>query len=454
MNGRPRIRLLRAACLLAFCWLSLPQPAAAQTWLQQDTVITFTPLAAQPLGRSVGVSLTLTDTQGTPLPYRQLEVFLGSDQAKRARTNSEGVAKVRLEAGLSAGQYTLNATFAGYENYLSSSATTTFVVAPAVLTVRTVPPLAGVKFLLGGRAFSTAADGSGQISVSESGRYHLEVLPWRTKAARATFIRWDNGIFEAGRNVTLPRDSVIGAGFNVEQLVTPTFVDLEQHPVSARRVSTVTFKSSYGTTESFGEPLGGVKPVWVQASQVVRRPTGLEAKKISYVLESVMIDGSNVVNRGQQRFLVNREGWNLKLLLYDARFQAVDALFGFPLGTGVTLEYPDGHTKLLRFGAADQVATGPLARGLYKVQVVGAQGMAPLTPVALSRDQAVELKVLSRLDMGVGLGLGLALALSLLLLGRPQLIGLKRRGGFSEFPERRRTPPRQGRHPSNSSEWR
>ena len=454
MSGRTRSRLLRAACLLAFSLLALPKPAAAQSWLQQDTVITFAPLAAQPLGRSVGVTLTLTDTQGTALPYRQLEVFLGADQAKRTRTNREGVAKVRLEAGLSAGRYTLSATFAGYENYLSSAATTTLVVAPAVLTVRTVPPLAGVNFLLGGRAFSTAADGSGQISVSKSGRYHLEVLPWRTKAARATFIRWDNGIFEAGRNVTLPRDNPLEAGFNVEQLVTPTFVDLEQHPVSARRVSAVTFKSSYGTTESFGEPLGSVKPVWVQASQVVRRPTGLEAKKISYVLESVMIDGSNVVNRGQQRFLVNREGWNLKLLLYDARFQAVDALFGFPLGTGVTLEYPDGHTKLLRFSAADTVATGPLARGLYKVQVVGAHGMAPLTPVALSRDQAVELKVLSRLDMGAGLGLGLALALSLLLLGRPQLIGLKRKTGRSEFPDRRRAPLRPEHSPSKSSEWR
>ena len=451
MNDRTFPRRLRAVRLLALlCWLTLPQPVAAQRWLEQATVITLTPLAAQPLGLSVGVTLTLTDAQGTPLPYRQLEVLIGGNKAKRALTNREGVAKVRLEAGLPAGRYTLEAAFAGYQNYLSSSATTTFTIEPAVLTVRTVPPLAGVNFSLGGRVFSTAADGSGRISVTQSGRYHLEVLPWSTKSARATFIRWDNGIFEAGRNVTLPRDSLLEAGFNVEQLVTPTFVDLEKHPVSARRIAAVTFKSSYGATETFG----GTKPVWLQAGQVVRRPTGLEAKKISYVLESVMIDGSNVVNRGQQRFVVNRKGvWKLKLLLYDARFKAIDAVFGFPLGTGVTLEYPDGHTKLLRFGATDTVATGPLARGLYKVQVVGARGMAPLTPVALSRDQAVELKVLSRLDMGVGLGLGFTLALSLLLLGRPQLIGLKRRAGVSATLNRR-GPLRPERHPSKSSEWR
>ncbi len=418
----PPLPALRFLGVLIF--LLLPKPAVAQDWLKKDTVVTFAPLAAQPLGRSVGVSLKLADKQGKLIPYRRLEFFIGGEWIESAHTNSKGIAKIRIDAGLPAGQYTLKAAFDGYKNYLSSSATTTLTFQPAVLTVSTVPPLEGVNFSLDGRVFSTAANGTAQITVSESGVHQLEVLPWSTPSSRATFIRWKNGIFEPSRSVEIPRDRSLEAGFNLEHLVRPTFVSLEDQPVSAERVSEVTLKSSYGAAVSFG----GVHPVWLQASQVVRRTTGLEAKEISYALESVEIDGSNVVNRGQQRFLVNRKGiWEIELLLYHARFQAVDAVFGFPLGTGVTLEYPDGDKKFLRFGAADEVKIGPLARGLYKVQVVGARGMAPLTPVALSRDQAVELKVLSRLDMGVGLGLGTFFALSLLLLGRPQLVGLKRK---------------------------
>jgi hypothetical protein len=56
---------------------------------------------------------------------------------------------------------------------------------------------------------------------------------------------------------------------------------------------------------------------------------------------------------------------------------------------------------------------------LYRLQVVGAAGMAPLTPVSISRDQDVELKVLSTLDLSLAVGFGVLLALGLLVVGRP-----------------------------------
>ena len=61
-----------------------------------------------------------------------------------------------------------------------------------------------------------------------------------------------------------------------------------------------------------------------------------------------------------------------------------------------------------------------MARGEYKLQVKGALGSAPLTPMALSRDQNVMLKVLTVLDMGVGVAIGLIIAFGLLFYGRPQ----------------------------------
>jgi hypothetical protein len=59
---------------------------------------------------------------------------------------------------------------------------------------------------------------------------------------------------------------------------------------------------------------------------------------------------------------------------------------------------------------------------LYHVQVKGVTGMAPLTPIALSKDQEVELKVLSGLDIGAGIALGLTIALVLLFYKRPYLL--------------------------------
>jgi predicted RNA-binding Zn-ribbon protein involved in translation (DUF1610 family) len=56
------------------------------------------------------------------------------------------------------------------------------------------------------------------------------------------------------------------------------------------------------------------------------------------------------------------------------------------------------------------------------VTVIGAQGFAPPTPIALSRNQDVELMVFSYLDMGVLLSIGAVLALGLLFFGRPHLM--------------------------------
>lgn len=414
MRGRAFITLLTTLLLL------LAGLAQAQG---EPTTLAILPIELPPLGQSIGVTLHLADAAGALLPHRRLLLYLNGEPLGRTHTNSEGVAKARLDEGLPAGGYTLEAAFEGYKAYRPARTATTFTIEPALLTVKTVPPIAGVAFSLDGYVFATQADGVARTSVAQSGVYTLELLPWKDKATRLSFGRWRDGVYEPRRKVELPKDSSLEAGFDVSYLVKTTFVDLAGKSVSPERITELTFKSSYGATHT----LRGAQPVWLQANRVLRRTWGLEEKKIRYALESVTVDGSNVVNRGQQRFAVNQtEAWKIELLLYHARFSAADAVFGFPLGDGVSLEYPDGHKKFLKFGADNSVAVGPLARGLYKAQVAGARGMAPPTPIALSRDQTVALKVLSALDMGVGLSLGLVGALGLLLLGRPQLFGLKR----------------------------
>ena len=123
--------------------------------------------------------------------------------------------------------------------------------------------------------------------------------------------------------------------------------------------------------------------------------------------------------QAQQRFyVVPGRFWSIELQLFSADFTARDALLRFPIGTRLDLEYPDGTVRSLPLdqdGAA-QIASVP--RGLYHVKIGGGSGYAPRTPLALSRDQSVELLMISYLDMAlVGASLGI-FALAILFFGR------------------------------------
>ena len=69
-----------------------------------------------------------------------------------------------------------------------------------------------------------------------------------------------------------------------------------------------------------------------------------------------------------------------------------------------------------------------LARGNYSFRVLGVPGISPRAPVALSKDQQLDTRVISYLDLGV-IGLaGALLALALLLYGRMSLQRSQARG--------------------------
>lgn len=430
MTGRTRTLTLRALQLLGLLAL-LGSGLAAQS-----ARLDILPLEPQPLGQRVVVEVRLSDAAGTPLASKGLELFLNGQRIRRADTNSAGLATVAIEEALPAGRYELTATFSDAAHG-DARAAATFSVQAADLAVRVVPARAGLQFSLGDRIFTTGADGVARISVADSGSYRLTFLPPEDAAGvRVRFNRWKDNIFVPYRDIAVPRQRPLELGLEISYLVSPAFVDLAGRPVDAERVSKLTMTSSYGTAYE----LTGGQAVWLQSNNVLRRTWGLEEKKITYSLQSVIIDGSDVVNRGQQRFQFQPNStWTIETLLYNARFRAVDAVFGFPVGAGLSVEYPDGRTETFPFGPNKEVELSGLARGLYKVQVTGMRGLAPVTPVALSRTQDEELKVLSALTIGVGFGLGLILAVGLLLYGRPHLLGLKLK---------RRTAPTYGPSPT------
>lgn len=414
--------LLTISLLIMSLAVSTPVAKAQGEIEKLRSSLTIEPLEPQPVGSQIAVEVSLVNEKGRGIPNKVLNLYINDEQVRRARTDENGLATISIGRDWPIGEYKLRVAFDGTEAYLQASDNIVFTVRPVRLVIETVPPLPDVRFVLGDQTYVTQADGLVQIELDQVGTYHLEVQPPKTDTAqtdsRIAFERWADSVFTPKREVIVTRDKRLQAGFVLSHPVTQTFVDLNGDPVDEARISTLTLKSSFGTKHTFDDG----QAHWLQANRISRASNGLEVAPAQYSVESVIIDEANVVNKYQQRFFIKpNDNWELVLLLYYANIRAKDAIFGFPLGTGVNLEYPDGRIESLTFGGDDEIRVGPLARGNYKLQVTGARGIAPPTPIALSRDQNVELKVLSIFDMGVGLVLGALLGFGLLFYGRPQL---------------------------------
>ena len=205
--------------------------------------------------------------------------------------------------------------------------------------------------------------------------------------------------------------------------VAPTFVDLSGRPVDPRLVTSVVMRGSQGRRQVFERGRSG----WLQGNRVVPASHGTRSVAIYYSAQKALVDGSSVVHRGQQRFFpAKSRAMELRLLLFAARVTVRDALLGFPMGSVVRLEYPSGREQRHALGPGGELTLRSLPRGDYRVSV-DALGISPSRPVALSRDQQVDLRVISWLDVGVLL-LGLAsIALVLLFLRRPGALMARRR---------------------------
>ncbi|GMR11562.1 MAG: hypothetical protein BMS9Abin28_2397 [Anaerolineae bacterium] len=293
---------------------------------------------------------------------------------------------------------------------------------PATLEIRTVPAMEGIQFALDGRAFETDEQGAASLRVWRGGTHQLEVLPLPSEAGerRLEFSRWGDAVFTTQRPIVIDESTSLEAGFDVYYPVKLGYVDLEGSSVASDRISSAVLKNSIGDVYT----IAGEETAWLQASRILGRDLNLDPAEIVYTVNSVTIDGSNVVNRGQQRFVLEPDlRPQIELLLYSAKLSANDALFGFPIGRGMQLEYPDGRQEYFPFESGSELRLNTLARGTYRVSAVTGLGIAPASVFVLSRDQEVQAIVISALDLGVVALLAVALLLGLLLAGRPQLRG-------------------------------
>ncbi len=304
-----------------------------------------------------------------------------------------------------------------------------------VVTVQTVPPVKGMKYVLRGRTLH--ADGKGRLRLNGDAKElarNLKVLRTPVKP----------GVFATlGRYY--PTGDILSVTVSYYYRARPVYINLQGKEVDPSVVSALHIKGVHGKVYKFH----GSETRWLHGSRVVtaqtigrkRRgdePPNFRVKRLDYGVKSAMVEGSNVVNEGQQRFIPGRTGeMRVRLLLYSAHFQTRDSFFGWPIGSAIMLTHPSGRIERYELEDGGGLTLRSLPRGDYEVTVVG-PGFSFTRPVALSRNQEVELEVLSYMDLGLVLFVMAAFVFGLPLISRPHLLSAAMRRLRALSPRRRR----------------
>jgi hypothetical protein len=401
------------------------------------TFIVLNDPGAHQLGQSYPISGKLTSS-GNPVPDASIILTLDGKFLGQTRTDKKGDFLLKVTEDLSGGSYELGATFKGTRLLALSRTSVPLIIEPALVRIQTVPPIAGVPFTMDGRQFFSREDGIAEISIPTPGQYRLTVQAdqYSNPTQRIEFARWLDESFQAFRDLKVPvkDEETIVVGLNVYYRVNQTFIDLDGKPVDPKRITGITIKSAQGDIFNYKEG----QTMWVPASRVARRASGLQQTKLLYSVMGVTVDGSNVVIAAQQRFYTgSNETWRIALTLYSVQINTRDILLGSPVGNAVLLKYPNGRVESYPLNAAGSVSIPSLARGIYQIQLTGINGLDTTTPVALSRDQVVTQNVVTYLDLAIVGAFGLFIALGLLLFGRPWLlVSRKHRLKFKSYAVR------------------
>ncbi len=396
------MRRIRSILLAALVIGLLASPAQAA--VKSATVLRVDPVAAVAWGDRALVTAHLSLSDGSALANVHVDLRINAD-VSGGRTDSAGKAVFTPKAPVNPGTYIVTVTFSGSSTLLPSQASRTLTVQPRLLTIYTMPAVPGLPFVLDGKQFVSDAKGIAQTVVQptfDETKDLPNALPLRVAPGiEERFARWRSF------------NGDIFATYEMYYDISLKFIDLAGNRIDPSRVTKVTFKSAIGALISVSPD----QTFTVLGQRVVALAGELLAKDITYAAQDVVVDGSSVVHVAQQRYTPSVErAWTIQLLFYAAHFSVHDALFGFPIDATVAVTYPDGHEVDMKTtkGELSMVA---LARGDYHVAARG-WGIAFSRPVSLSRDQQVDLKFISYLDVGVVVALVLVVALGLVALGR------------------------------------
>jgi hypothetical protein len=305
-----------------------------------------------------------------------------------------------------------------------------------VLEIVTVPKLPGARFTVDGHTHRADRQGVVRLKVKSLDEHKISVIDKKISQSESNrsleFVRWYHGTQDKTHlneltGVKVRRHLRIEAAYRATYKLQYSFVDKARDPVESTRVSRVEFRSDHGLTVR-GDGSGQVTVVGIRP---VASGGSVIAKKVSYTVQRVDVDGSNVVQMNAQRFEPSRRTKVvIPLQLHTLHFSTRDFLFGNPVGQAVWLKYPDGHRFKVPLDANGKASVENLAKGSYSVQV-DAPGLSFERPLVLSRTQYVDLQHVSRLDVAVAAGVVAGFMLTLYLVrvrARPVILRSARFG--------------------------
>jgi hypothetical protein len=295
---------------------------------------------------------------------------------------------------------------------------------PITVTVQTVPRLANVRLTFDGTSLTTNA--AGRASITQEHNFGSHTLTLATPSLNLPtrqyrFARWagqrdpSQAFRPSLTGLPMRADYTITAAFSVLYPVRPGFTDQSGHPLDLSRISSVTIKSDSGQTTNV-EPN---KPIWLTGQVPIYRSSTVVEEDVSYSLQSIMMDGTNIVDAGRQRFTPSTATpVTFVGQMHTLTVSANDAIYGAQVGDIADITYPDGTVLTVPFGPDHTATLTSVPRGTYTISVRGAHGIVMVEQVALSRDKAVAIGVLTTGDLLTIGSLGLAIAAALLFIGR------------------------------------
>jgi hypothetical protein len=378
------------------------------------------------LGQDVLVRARLT-AAGRPVTSRLIQLLLDGRVLRNGSVDANGEVAIPIHGKELSFEHLAQVTvsFRGGADLGPSQSTRAMTVAPAVITVQTVPAVDGIPMTLGTQRAVTLK-GRATFPISKAGSYVLtpDVSAVDKSQMRADFVRWADNVFTPWRTLEVTGDETLVLGLHLAYRGSFRFVNSSGHPISSSSIKSITLTSTGGSELT----LTKYQDVWLEAGTAVKQLDSLAPSPRSWRLLEVEMAGTNVVNRGQQRITPAPGAiWTVNLLLYDLKVEARDAIFGNLIGGELSLGYPDGSARISQMGKDGSGIDYPqLPRGLYTLQLKVA-GLGAPTPVALSRDQTAVIRVITYLDLSL-LGFVLIAATGVMAWfgRRQQVLGLAR----------------------------
>jgi hypothetical protein len=308
-----------------------------------------------------------------------------------------------------------------------------------LLVVETVPPVAG---------FPVTADGV-TVLTDAAGQAHFDLpmvtdVPVAERVALTEATVVIDGLQVIARSDRLlPSTRLPRLTLDLNYPVQFRFLGIDDTPIDPSEIGRVTVKSETGQVLD----VDPAAPNWLQGSRVVRQTGYMEIRQLMWRVVHVEYSGVNAVNASQQQFFpAARQDVDVRLLFFELRLHVYDAIYGSDAGDEIELRYPDGTASLFPLDDGGQLTLPAVPRGDY-VLVVHGSGPPVERPLAVSRDQDVDIGFHTWLDVLTVVGGALGLAVALAWAGRVR----RRRTVADDLPPQDR-PRYDGRHRSEVDE--